>query len=292
MIVAIASLGASAEISLLSGIGLGSNSESAKFLLGAELTSFKRQGTLFTGFQESKVGLHVSDAFSLDGTGQAMTTGIEGSFRRSQGPVYFTLEGNLYFRRFGNQWVKSTAIGGSGATGRVSGSFRVDYIESARATFPWFQKDLNGIAPQNGDKPFFRAHVNVSARVIDRYNLHWSQDLGWRRAVDSDSGTLTLTTGPEFTIGSGRLAAQGGMLFGTDGIRPMGLVRYIYRPMGSKVELEVTAATDSLERLGPLVYGWLGYVGDGFDYAVALRLEESETGKLNPAVYFSIQPKF
>lgn len=284
---------ANGGFSLLSGIGYSNSSESPKLLIGAELSSYTRHGSIFTGIHESTLGFHVSDALSLDGSEHSLTTGIEGTFRRSQGPFHLLLQGDIFFRQSGDRWVRSSGLGGSGMTGRVRGDFRVDYIESARATFPWFQKDLNGVAPQNGDQPFYRAHIGVSAMLLPRFNLSWSQDVRWRRNVDSDAGRLVVTTGPEFVFDSGRLALQGGMVFAEDGIiKPTGMIRYQFKPVDSKYDLQVTAATDSLEGMGPLLYGWLGYEGDSMDYGVAMRLEETSSGTLNPTVYFSIHPKF
>lgn len=278
-------------VELLSGFGYGNSTESIQMLIGAEVVAHAREGTFFTGIQESHLGLHLSDTISLDGSDHALTVGVEGSVRRSKGPFQYLLEGNMYFKRFEDEWTKSSGFGGIGVTGRVMGSFRFDYVESAKSGFPWFQKDLHGIAPDHGDEPFYRAHIGVSAMISSSNRLSWSQDVRWRQPIGAKSN-LTVTTGPEFVVGQGRIAVQGGMLIRSDGIEPIALVRYDHRPIDSNVEFQITAATNSLEGQGPLVYGWLGVDGYDAGYAIGVRLQRTDADKLDPTVYFSIKPKF
>lgn len=279
-------------VELLSGVGYHSTGTGPSFLLGAELATTSRTGNFFSGYQESRLALHLSDVFSFDGSASTYTVGVEGTWERRQGPVQLATEANLHFRYGASGWARSFGLGGGGATGRVRGAFRLDYVESVDSVFPWFQKDLNGVAPQGEDKPFYRATANLSALILPAYNLTWSQEIRWRRAVDDRSGNLAMTTGPEFLVGVGRLAAQAGIMLSPDGIKPMGQIRYDLREPTSRVNFQVTAATASLESDGPVVYGWLDFESEGLGFATAVRLERSASGSLSPAVYFSIQPKF
>lgn len=284
--------GAQAGIELLSGVGYHSTGAGPSFLLGAELATTSRTGNFFSGYQESRLALHLSDVFSLDGSASTYTVGVEGTWQRRQGAVQLATEANVHFRYGASGWARSAGIGGGGATGRIRGSFRVDYVENADWVFPWFQKDLNGVAPRGEDKPFYRATANLSALVLPAYNLTWSQEIRWRRPVDERSGNLAMATGPEFRVGIGRLSTQAGVLLSPDGIKPIGQIRYDLREATSRINFQVTAATASLESDGPVVYGWLDFESEGLGFATAVRLEQSESGSLSPAVYFSIQPKF
>lgn len=284
--------GADAGIQLLSGVGYHNNGSNPSFLLGAELISTSRTGSFFTGYQETTLALHLSDVFSIDGDFSTYTVGLEGAWQRRQGAMRLVTEADLHFRYGKSGWARSAGVGGSGATGRVAGAFRFDYIESAYSAFPWFQKDLNGVAPGNGDKPFYRVTASLSALVLPAYNLRWSQDIRWRRPVDNGGGTLGMTTGPEFYLGAGRLSTQAGVLLSSEGIRPLGQIRYDLRDSEGRINFQLTGATASMEGDGPVLYGWLDFQGDGLGFATAVRLERSETGKLSPAVYFSIQPRF
>lgn len=279
-------------IQLLSGVGYRSQGAAPSFLLGAELISRSRTGSFFTGFEETMLALHLSDVFSLDGDFSTYTVGVEGGWQRRQGALQLATEANLHFRYGETGWLKSAGIGGSGATGRVAGGFRFDYVEGAYAAFPWFQKDLNGVAPSANDKPFYRATASVSALVLPAYNLRWSQDIRWRKPAEQGGGILGMTTGPEFHLGAGRLATQAGILLSAEGVRPLGQIRYDFTDIEGRVNFQLTAATASMESDDPVVYGWLDFHNEGLGFATAVRLERSEGGKLSPTVYFSIQPKF
>lgn len=279
-------------IQLLSGVGYRSQGDAPSFLLGAELVTTTRTGSFFTGYQESVVALHLSDDFSLDGGASTYTLGIEGAWQRRQGAVQLGTEANIHLRYSGSGWAKTAGVGGRGATGRVAGGFRLDYVEGAYTSFPWFQKDLNGLGPGAGDKPFYRATASLSALVLPAYNLRWSQDIRWRKPLEAGGGTLGMATGPEIQLGAGRLATQAGILLGTDGVRPLGQIRYDLSDPASRVNFQLTAATASLESDGPVLYGWLDFQSEGWGFATAVRLEQSEDGRLSPTVYFSIQPKF
>lgn len=283
---------ANSSVQLVSGVGYGSESDGPSLLLGANWTAFERQGSFFSGLQETSIGLHLSDVFHVDSGRHVVTLGVETGWSRYQGPVALSMDGHVLFRYNAGDWARTAGVGGSGMFGGVRGSFRFDYVEGALATFPWLQKDLEGMGSGADDSPFYRAHIGVSASVWSRYNLRWSQDVRWHRPVDSDQATYTVTTGPEMHLGPGLLAFQGGIHFGEEGIRPMGQVRYQIPGQDKGLDFEVTAATLSLEGGGPVVYGWLGYDNESMRIGAALRLEEHDSGDLNPALYFSIQPKF
>lgn len=283
---------AESGIQLLSGVGYRSQGDAPSFLLGAELVSSKRTGSFFTGYQETMVALHLSDDFSLDGGVNTYTLGLEGAWQRRQGALLLGTEANVHFRYGEAGWAKTAGIGGRGATGRIAGGFRIDYVEGAHSSFPWFQKDLEGVAPGANDKPFYRATASMSALVLPSYNLRWSQDIRWRKPLEKGSGTLGMATGPEIQLGAGRLATQAGILLGTDGIRPLGQIRYDLSDPESRINFQLTAATASLESEGPVLYGWLDFQSERWGFATAVRLEQSDEGTLSPTVYFSIQPKF
>src|SRR5690606_35832771 len=116
--------------------------EGPSFLLGAELTSVTRQGSLFTGLQETRIGLHLSDVVTVDRDDATVTVGAEGAWQRQQGPLTFRLEGQAFYRQRGEEWARTTSVAAGGELGRVLGSFRFDYIENNLAAFPWYQKDL------------------------------------------------------------------------------------------------------------------------------------------------------
>lgn len=277
-------------LELLSGVGYTSKEANGpSLLLGAELTAYERQGSVFTGMQETRVGLHASDVIAVDGSPGTFTLGLEGEWIRTQGPTRLTLFGQLFTRHRGDEAARTVSLGGSGAAGRVRGQFRLDYVESSLATFPWFQKDLDGVV---SEEPFYRISAGVSASVLPAYGLNWSQDLRWRRAVDSSVSHLGVTTGPEVLWGPGNLAVQGGILFAPQGIKPLAQVRYIIRPNDSGLEFELTAATHSLDGDGPVLYGWFGLDGEELGIGAAVRFEEGPHGELAPAVYFSLHPKF
>lgn len=277
-------------IELLSGVGYTSKEANGpSLLLGAELTAYDRQGSVFTGMQETRVGLHASDVIAVDGSPGTFTLGLEGEWIRTQGPTRLALFGQLFTRHRGEEAARTLSLGGSGASGRVRGEVRLDYIESSLATFPWFQKDLDGVV---AEEPFYRISAGLSASVLPAYGLNWSQDMRWRREVDSSVSRLGVTTGPEVLWGPGNLAIQGGVLFAPLGVKPMAQVRYTIRPNDSGLEFEVTAATHSLDGDGPVLYGWFGLDGEELGIGAAVRLEEGPKGEVEPAVYLSLHPKF
>lgn len=278
------------EVELLSGVGYTSKEANGpSLLLGAELTAYERQGSLFTGINEARVGLHASDEIAVDGSPGTLTLGLEGEWIRTQGPTSLIFFGKVLTRHRGDEAARTLSLGGGGAAGRVSGQVRVDYVESSLSTFPWFQRDLDVVV---AEEPFYRISAGVSAAVLPDYGLKWSQDLRWRRGVDSSVSRLGLTTGPEMLLGPGNLAVQGGLLFAPQGIKPLAQVRYLIRPNVAGFEFELTAATHSLDKDGPVLYGWFGVDGEDLGIGAALRLEEGSQGGVAPAVYFSLHPKF
>lgn len=281
---------ASNGLELLSGVGYTSKGGNGpSLLLGAEITAYERLGSVFTGMQETRVGLHASDVIAVDGSPGTFTLGLEGEWTRTQGPTRLSLFGQLFTRHRGDEAARTLSVGGTGAAGRVTGKFRLDYVENALATFPWFQKDLDGVV---AEEPFYRISAGVSASVLPAYGLNWSQDMRWRREVDSSVSRLGLTTGPEVVLGPGNLAVQGGVLFAPEGIKPLAQVRYLIRPNNAGLEFELTAATHSLDNSGPVLHGWFGLDGEELGIGAAIRLEEGSQGELAPAIYFSLHPKF
>ena len=279
-------------IQLLSGVGYHSTGSNPSFLLGAELVSTSRTGSFFSGYQETTMALHLSDVFSFDGDVSTYTLGVEGAWQRRQGAVQLVTEANLHYRYGKTGWARTAGIGGSGANGPSGRRLPLRLRRKCLFGIPLVSKDLNGVAPGNGDKPFYRATASLSALVLPTYNLRWSQDIRWRRPVEAGGGTLGMTTGPEFSLGTGRLATQAGILLSSSGIRPLGQIRYDLKDREGRINFQLTAATASMESDGPVVYGWLDFQGEGLGFATAVRLERSESGELSPAVYFSIQPKF
>lgn len=279
-------------IELLSGVGYSSQSEGASVLVGAELKAFAREGSFFQGLQEAKVGLHLSDEIAIATQDHTLTVGVDGEWSRTQGPFSFSMGGHAFFRQQGDMAARTVGIVGTGAAGRIYGRLRADYVEGSLGTFPWVQQDLEGLSEPDSGSPLYRAQVSVMASVIPQYRLNWSQEVKWRRFVDEPSGVMSVTTGPQFDVGSGTLGAQGGIIFGRDGVEPVWQIRYEHRPFRSNVDFQFTAATRSLDGDRPVVYGWLGVDGEGFGFGAAIHLQEDAKGRLSPAVYFSIHPKF
>lgn len=278
------------EVELLSGVGYTSKEANGpSLLLGAELTAYERQGSLFTGIRETRVGLHASDEIAVDGSPGTFTLGLEGEWVRRQGPTSLVFFGKVLTRHRGDEAARTLSLGGGGAAGRVSGEVRLDYVERSLTTFPWFQRDLDVVV---AEVPFYRISAGVSAAVLPDYGLKWSQDMRWRREIDSSVSRLGLTTGPEVLLGPGNLAVQGGFLFAPQGIKPLAQVRYLVRPNVTGFEFELTAATHSLDSDGPVLFGWFGLDGEDLGIGAALRLEEGHQGGVAPAIYFSLHPKF
>lgn len=278
-------------IELLSGVGYRNALEGPSVLIGAEIYTTTREGTLFSGIEETRLGAHLSDVLAIGGSGNTLTLGFDGEWLRRQGPFAVSLGGQAYYRRHGKDSARTVGMMAEGTTGRIIGRFRLDYVEKALATFPWFQKDLDGLSEAAGDVPFFRANLSVSASIIPAYRINWSQDVKWRRPVGGPSGTVSVTTGPELSVGDGRFAAQGGIVFDPVGIQPIWQVRYQLFSFTSGVDLQIVAATRSLDQDRPLVYGWLGVDGKRLGWGAAVRLEESGTGALNSSIFFSLHPK-
>lgn len=281
-----------AGLQLLSGVGYHTNGRTPSVLIGLEYVATSREGSIFSGMDEKRIALHVSDVLSFDKTARTYTLGVEGAWHRRQGVFQLGAEGSLYLRRGAAGWARIAGFGARGVTGRVQGNLRLDYVENAFSTFPWFLKDLNGVAPRDGDDSFFRATVSVSALVLPAYNLIWSQEIRWRKPVSDRGGNLAMATGPEFWLGDGRLAAQAGVLLKPDGVRPLVQVRYELLNGEGRRNFYLAAASASVEGDGPVLYGWWETENEGIGLAAAVRLEGTTEGGLNPAVYFSIQPKF
>jgi len=281
------------SIQLLSGVGYHSTGDSPSVLVGAEYVSTTRTGSFFSGIQETRVAFHLSDVVSLGAGGESTyTVGVEGSWQRRQGVVQLGAEASLHYRYGGAGWARIAGVGARGVTGRVQGMLRLDYVENAYSTFPWFQRDLNGVAPRDGEDSFYRATASVSALVLPASNLTWSQEIRWRRPATEGGGNLGMATGPEFRLGDGRLATQAGILLRPDGAMPLGQIRYELQDREGRYSLFLAAATASVEGDGPVLYGWWETESEGIGLAAAVRLERSHEGELNPAIYFSIQPKF
>lgn len=281
-----------AGIQLLSGVGYHSNGQSPSVLIGAEYVATSRTGSFFTGLEETRLALHLSDVISVDAGSGTYTVGVEGGWSRRQGGVQLGAEASLHYRHGDAGWARIAGIGARGVTGRVQGALRVDYVENAYSTFPWFLRDLNGVAPRDGEDSFYRATASLSALVLPAQHLTWSQEIRWRKPAAAGAGNLGMTTGPEFRLGNGKLATQAGILLKPGGIEPLGQVRYELQDPDGRYSLLLAAATASVEGDGPVLYGWWEMDGDGIGIATAVRLERSHDGELNPAVYFSIQPKF
>jgi len=272
-------------------VGYSNSTEGPTLLLGAEVSSRARQGNFFTGFQETSLGVHVSDVFAVESHANTVTLGVEGSWSRYQGPLSMSVKGQAFVRHRGDAVARAAGISGVGVFGRTSGQFSLDYVESDQAAFPWFQKDLDGLLSRGDSQPFYRAHAGVSASILPNSPLRWSQDVKWLRPID-ERGTFSVTTGPEYAFGTSAVAAQAGILFTDEGIEPLWQVRYQLLDSRSPVEFQVTAATQSLDGRGPTVYGWFGYSGEKFGFGAALQFEKAQDGSLNPSVYFSFHPKF
>lgn len=280
-------------VELFSGVGYKSNSEGPTLLLGAELLTFNREGNFFSGLEETKIGLHLSDVLSLDSNQQStFTVGVDGQWTRLKGPTSFSLGGRAFYRWQGSRSARTVSVMGTGASGRIHGRIRADYVESSLGTFPWFQQDLEGFSETAGDGPFYRAQLGVTASVIPAYRLNWSQEVKWRRPVSEGPRVMSVTTGPQFDVGSGTLGAQGGVLFDNGGVAPIWQIRYEHRPFQSNVDFQLTMATRSLDGDEPVVYGWIGVVGQRVDFGAAIHFEKSSHGTLEPAIYFSVHPKF
>ncbi len=277
---------------LLSGLGYKNASEGPSLLLGAELSAYVNQGSFFSNLQETRIGMHVSDVYAFASKENTFTLGVDSEWTSTQGPVSFSLGGQLFYRSRGATRARTAGIFGAGAVGRIHGRFRADYVENAVGTFPWFQKDLEGLSETVGDTPFYRGQLSVSAAIVPAYRLNWTQEIKWRRPVSGSRSVMSVTTGPQFNVGLGTIGVQGGILFDTAGLEPVWQLRYETRPFQSNVDLQITAATRSLDGDTPVLYGWLGVEGRTMDVGAAIRFEESAPGALSPALYFSLQPKF
>lgn len=281
-----------ANVQLLSGVGYHSSGDSPSVLVGAEYVSTTRTGSYLSGMQETRFALHLSDVVSLGTGSSTYTLGVEGSWQRRQGAVQLAAEASLHYRYGEAGWARVTGVGARGVTGRIQGALRLDYVENAFSTFPWFQRDLNGVAPRDGEDSFYRATASFSALVLPAYNLTWSQEIRWRKPTASSGGNLGMATGPEFRMGEGRLAAQAGILLRPEGVEPLGQIRYELQDRDGRYSFYLAAATASVEGDGPVLFGWWETENEGIGLAAAVRLERSREGDLNPAVYFSVQPKF
>src|SRR5690625_3353596 len=80
-------------VDLLSGLGYSSATEGRSLLLGAEFGTFNREGSFFSGLEETKVGLHLSDVVALGSQNSTFTVGVDGEWTRMQGPLSFSLGG-------------------------------------------------------------------------------------------------------------------------------------------------------------------------------------------------------
>ena len=280
-----------AHFELLSGVGYSSSTDGPTLLLGAEVTSTRRVGNFFTGIQETSLGVHFSDVYAVEAQDNTLTFGVEGAWSRYRGPLSLAMKGQAFLRQRDGVIARTAGVSGTGIFGRISGQFSLDYVESDQAAFPWFQKDLDGLLNKGEVAPFYRAHLGVSASILPNSPLRWSQDVKWRRPVEED-GSFSVTTGPEYSFGASSIAAQGGLLFTTEGIEPLWQIRYQLLDSRSPVEFQLTIATQSLHGRGPTVYGWLGYAGESFGLGAALQIEQSPEGDLAPAIYFSFHPKF
>lgn len=279
-------------IELLSGVGYKNASEGPSFLLGAELSAYVNQGSFFSELQETRVGMHISDVFTVEANENTFTLGVDSEWTRTQGPISFSLGGHVFYRSRGTTTARTAGLFGTGATGRIHGRFRTDYVENALGAFPWFQKDLEGLSEMVGDTPFYRGQVSVSASIIPAYRLNWSQEIKWRRPVSGTRGVMSVTTGPQFNVGPGTIGVQGGIIFDNSGVEPVWQIRYELRPFQSNIDLQLTAATRSLDGENQVLYGWLGIDGERMDVGAAIRFEETDVGRLSPTLYFSLHPKF
>lgn len=280
------------EFELLSGVGYQSNGSGPSVLLGVQISAYSRQGSFFAGLQENRVGLHFSDVVTGDAAPNTLTVGADASWTRTQGPFSFSLGGQAFLRQKGEAIARTAGIAGTGVTGRIVARFRADYVEGSLGTFPWFQQDLEGLSQSAGDAPFYRVQASVAASILPAYGLNWSQEARWRGPAGGGDGVLSVTTGPQLNVGGGTFGIQGGILFDGLGVQPVWQLRYELRPLASNVDLQVTAATRSLDGDGPVLYGWLGIEGERLGFGAAVHFERTEAGNLSPAVYISVLPKF
>jgi|GEM_PF-3317463 len=278
-------------VEFLTGVGYSSVSEGPTVLVGAELASRSTEGNFFAGFQETSVGFHISNVLAVQSQSNTVTYGIEGSWTRFRGPISIRVSGQAFARQLGTHTARVAGVTGTGSFGRIQARFGVDYVEGGQAAFPWFQKDLDGLLQQGGDVPFYRAHAGISASLLPASRLRWSQDVKWLRPA-GEPGILGVSTGPELALGTSAVQAQAGIIFTEEGIEPLWQLRYQLLDSQSPVEFQLTVATQSLERLGPTVYGWLGYTGQSVGFGVALKVEQDESGAFKPSVYISFHPKF
>lgn len=268
---------------LVTGIGYPSIGSGPVVLMGAEL----KQRTRDFG-----IGLRIANELGTSGGDNTISLQASGDWSHARLPFYaLNLGVSAHLSQRANETASTVAIRGDGSYGNLRGNLVVGYTGGRLSSFPWHPDELSEMGA-NGE-PYYYFQTNVTASILPTQGLRWSQDVAWQRSLVDNHTAMTIVTGPNVRLGSGRLSLQSGMVIGPSGMVPRTRLSYSldsFNGPDAMGQIEFSIDTTSLQGGGPVLQGAYTLQADWWKVQAMVRVETDDLA--HPKLYFSILPLF
>lgn len=268
---------------LVTGIGYPSVGSGPVVLMGAEL----RQRTKDFG-----IGLRIANELGAAGGDSTISLQASGDWSHTRLPFYaLNLGVSALVSQRANETASNVSIRGDGSYGNLRGNLVVGYAGGRLSSFPWHPDELSEIGADG--QPYYYFQSNVTASILPTQGLRWSQDVVWQRSLVDNHTAVTIVTGPNVRLGSGRLSLQSGMVIGPNGMVPRTRLTYSLDSFNGREttgQIEFSIDTTSLHGGGPVLQGAYSLQADWWKVQAMIRVETDDLA--HPKLYFSILPLF
>lgn len=268
---------------LLTGIGYPSVGTGPVVLMGAEL---KQRSSEFG------LGLRIANELGTAAGENTVSLMASGDWSRARLPFYAVNLGvSAHVSQRASETTSNVAIRGDGSYGNLRGNLIVGYTGGRLSTFPWHPDELSEIS--TNDQSYYYFQGNVTASILPTQGLRWSQDVAWQRSLRDNHTAMTIVTGPNVRVGSGRLSLQSGMVIGPSGMVPRTRLSYSLDSFNGRDtlgQIELSIDTTSLQGGGPVLQGAYTLQADWWKVQAMVRVETDDIA--HPKLYFSILPLF